>query len=367
MKIVHTEASLGWGGQEIRIREESKGLAELGHEVVLLAPAESNIYKSAPKWGIPAKPIAIGKKRISGVFALRRWIQANNPDVINTHSSTDTWLTALACQLLKNPPPIVRTRHISAPIPNTLTSKWLYQNAVDHIVTTGESLRQQVIHETGVNKDAVTSVPTGIDPERFRPSTNKEESKTKIGLDPNKKYIGIVATLRSWKGHAYLIEAFNQLEQPDWELLIIGDGPMREPLQVQAKSSGSTDQIHFVGQQSNPEDWMRALDIFCLPSYANEGVPQAILQAMFTALPIITTAVGAIPEAIAPRVTGIVIPKKDVSALSSTLGELIVERDLRHELGVNANHAANKNFSKNQMLIKMETIFSQTIKSSPSV
>ena len=361
MKIVHTEASLGWGGQEIRILEESKGLTELGHKVVLLAPIESNIYQSASKWGVPAAAIAIGKKRISGVLALRRWIQANNPDVINTHSSTDTWLTALACRLLKNPPPIVRTRHISAPIPKTLTSKWLYKNAVDHIVTTGESLRRQVINETGVSKDAVTSVPTGIDPDRFKPSTNKKESKAKLGLDPDKRYIGIVATLRSWKGHAYLIEAFDQLEQPNWELLIIGNGPMNEKLQTQANKSQSTSRIHFVGQQSNPEDWMRAVDIFCLPSYANEGVPQAILQAMFTALPIITTAIGAIPEAINDKTTGVIVPEKDAKTLTASLDALISNKNMGIELGQNANLFANNNFSKNQMLLKMETIFKYTI------
>jgi len=357
MKIVHTEASLGWGGQEIRILEESKGLTELGHEVILLAPVESNIYQSASKWGVPATAIAIGKKRISGVLALRRWIQANNPDVINTHSSTDTWLTALACRFLKNPPPIVRTRHISAPIPKTLTSKWLYKNAVDHIVTTGESLRRQVINETGVDKDAVTSVPTGIDPDRFKPSTNKEESKAKLGLDPDKKYIGIIATLRSWKGHTYLIEAFGKIELENWHLLIIGDGPYLNVIQDKVASIGNSDRVIIVGQKSNPEEWLQAMDIFCLPSYANEGVPQAIIQAMMSGLPIISTNIGAIPEALPNDKVAIIVEPKNSLAIERALWQLTESEKNRLPIGNAAKERALSFFMKDSMLHKMESIF----------
>jgi glycosyltransferase involved in cell wall biosynthesis len=358
MKIAHTEASLGWGGQEIRILEESKGLTELGHEIILLAPIESNIYQSASKWGVPATAIAIAKKRISGVLALRRWIQANNPDVINTHSSTDTWLTALACRLLKNPPPIVRTRHISAPIPKTLTSKWLYKNAVDHIVTTGESLRRQVINETGVDKDAVTSVPTGIDPDRFKPSTNKEESKAKLGLDPDKKYIGIVATLRSWKGHIYLIEALGKIELENWHLLIIGDGPYLNVIQDKVTSIGASDRVIVAGQKSNPEAWLQAMDIFCLPSYANEGVPQAILQAMFTMLPIITTKVGAIPEAIEHDIRGLIAEPKNSADLANQVLKIINSHDHASAMAHNAFQFALENYTLKKMISSMENIFS---------
>ena len=88
--MLHTEASLGWGGQEIRILTEATGMAARGHRVSLIAPPESNIYREACERGMAAFALPIGRKNPRGLLALRQWVKANTPDVINTHSSTDS-------------------------------------------------------------------------------------------------------------------------------------------------------------------------------------------------------------------------------------------------------------------------------------
>ena len=99
MNILHTENSLGWGGQEIRILTEAAGMIRRGHEVQLIAPRESRIFEEAPARGVPVTALPIAKKRPSGFFALRHWLKMNSVDVINSHSSTDSWLAALACAI----------------------------------------------------------------------------------------------------------------------------------------------------------------------------------------------------------------------------------------------------------------------------
>lgn len=356
MRIVHTEASCGWGGQEIRILEESSGLIERGHEVVVLCPAESHIYKEGPHRGVPTIALPIGRKSLKGFLALRRWFTGHAVDVVNTHSSTDSWLAALACRTLHNPPAIVRTRHISSPIPDNFPTRWLYARAVSHVVTTGESLRRQLIDKVGVPETRVTSVPTGIDPDRFCPG-DKAMARKALGLDSDKHYLGIVATLRSWKGHLYLLEAFANAGLPDWNLLIVGDGPMREKVEAKVVELGLGERVKLVGQQKRPEDWLRALDIFALPSYANEGVPQAVLQAMFTGLPIVTTPVGAILEAVSDGETALVVPPKDAAALADALTGLADAPELCTRLGGAARERALENFSRQAMLLRMEHIF----------
>jgi len=116
MKIVHTESSLGWGGQELRILAESQGLARRGHELTLLCPLEARIYAEAPSWGLRTVALPIATKRVDGLLALRRWLKTNPCDVLSTHSSTDSWLAAIALLALNRPCPMVRTRHISAPL-----------------------------------------------------------------------------------------------------------------------------------------------------------------------------------------------------------------------------------------------------------
>lgn len=359
MNIVHTEASCGWGGQELRILSEAAGLIDRGHRVTLLCPEESNIFREAGRFGVPVEALSIGRKRIAGLRALRRWFASHAVDVINTHSSTDTWLSALACATLRAAPPIVRTRHISAAIPKNAASRWLYAKATCHVVTTGEALRRQLIEENGIPAAQVTSVPTGIDPLRFAPplAEAKRALRRELGLDTDDRYVGIVATLRSWKGHTFLLEAFATFDRSGWRLLIVGDGPQREALQNKIAELGLEGKAILAGQQSAPERWLQALDIFCLPSYANEGVPQAVLQAMLTGLPIVTTPIGAITEAVTDGKTGLVVPARDPAALSAALVRLADDPRFAAALGSAARKDALERYTRDVMLDRMERIF----------
>ncbi|MBM3273253.1 glycosyltransferase family 4 protein, partial [Candidatus Kaiserbacteria bacterium] len=119
--------------------------------------------------------------------------------------------------------------------------------------------------------------------------------------------------------------------------------------------------VLFTGQQHNPEDWMRAMDVFCLPSYANEGVPQALMQAMFTGLPVISTPVGAITEIIGDGRTGLIVPPQDTRALAENIARLLADRDLARRLGVAARTEAVVRFGYELMTSRMETSFRNTI------
>ncbi len=102
---------------------------------------------------------------------------------------------------------------------------------------------------------------------------------------------------------------------------------------------------------------MRAMDIFCLPSYANEGVPQAILQAMLTALPIVTTPVGAITEAVKDGESALVVSPRDTNALATAISRLIADSKLTKQLRTTAYHIATIRFSHEHMINNMEDIF----------
>lgn len=356
MKIIHTEASCGWGGQEIRILEEARGLIARGHQVSLLCPPQSRIFAEAPRFGVPASALPIGRKRLPGLLAMRRHLAVERPDIVNTHSSTDSWLAGLACGLLADPPAIVRTRHISAPVAVSASSRWLYGRSARHVVTTGEALRRTLIDELGLLPAKVSSVPTGIDPARFIPG-DRTAVRQALGLDGGRRYLGIVATLRSWKGHLFLLEAFAKLDLPDWTLLIIGEGPMLDNIEARIAALNLKPRVVLAGQRSDPEIWLRALDIFCLPSYANEGVPQSVMQAMLTELPIVTTPVGAILEAVSDGETALVVAPQDADALAAAIGRLIADPALADRLARNARERALARFSRDGMLDAMERIF----------
>ena len=356
LAILHTEASLGWGGQEIRVLTEARGVARLGHHVLLAAPAEARIFAEAPRFGVPVESLPIGRKRPGGVLALRRLLASRRFDVINTHSSTDTWLAALACATLAHAPAIVRTRHISAPLPRNAATRWLYRRATERIVTTGERLRAQVMREAGVEAARVVSIPTGIDLDRFRPGA-APAARELLGLPAAAPIVGIVATLRSWKGHRYLMQAIAAMARRDVVLVVVGDGPQREALQALAGELGLTERVWFAGNQPDVVPWMQAFDVFCLPSYANEGVPQALMQAMACGLAVVTTPVGSIGEIVADGETGVLVAPEDAGALREALEALLGDAARREALGKRALQAARERFAEQGMVERMVDVF----------
>lgn len=368
LSILHTESSTGWGGQEIRILTEAAGMIARGHKVVLITPPEAQIAPAAVKRGIPTVTLPIGRKNLKGFLAMRDYLKQHGRefDIINTHSSTDSWLVAVNCATLGGMPPLVRTRHVSTPVNNKASTRWLYQKATTHMVTTGEALRHTLHEVNGIDLDRMTSVRTGIDLDYYKPLANdahgdKAAMRAKLNV-PNKPTIGILATLRDWKGHDDLIDAFALLkdEFPEWQILVIGDGPRRPDIERRCMDLGLADRILLVGNQDNVPEWLNCLDLFVLPSFGDEGVPQGLMQAMACGVPAISTPIGAIGEALQDGQTGLMTPPRDVPKLAENLRRLMDHDQLRRKFA-DASLAYSRNFGIDIMLDRMDTAFRQAI------
>lgn len=368
LSILHTESSTGWGGQEIRILTEAAGMIARGHKVVLITPPEAQIAPAARKRGIPTVTLPIGRKNLKGFLAMRDYLKQHGRefDVINTHSSTDSWLVAANCATLGGMPPLVRTRHVSTPVNNKASTRWLYQKATTHMVTTGEALRHTLHEVNGIDLDRMTSVRTGIDLDYYKPLANgahgdKTAIRAKLNV-PNKPTIGILATLRDWKGHDDLIDAFASVkdEFPDWQILVIGDGPRWGDIERRRAAHSLEDRVIMVGNQNNVPEWLNCLDLFVLPSFGDEGVPQGLMQAMACGVPAISTPIGAIGEALQDGQTGLMTPPRDVPKLAKNLRRLMGDNQLRQQFA-DASLAYSRNFGIDIMLDRMDKAFRQAI------
>lgn len=366
LAIAHTEASNGWGGQEIRILAEAAALRARGHDVHVYAATGARIVAEAGRFGVPVTALPIGRKRPRGLVALVRALARHPVDIVNAHSSTDAWLSALACRVLsltgRAAPVLVRTRHVSVPVPNDVATRWLYRTATARVVTTGGRLREQLVHDNGLDPARVVSVPTGIDPGRFG-AMPRAAARSGLGLPSGVPLIGIVATLRSWKGHRFLVEALGRLARRDARLVIVGDGPQRAALEAQVAELKLAHRVVFAGQQDDVAPWLAALDVFALPSYANEGVPQALMQAMACGLPVISTPVGSIAEIVQDGETGRLVAPEDAQALRAAIEGLLADPAARAKLARNARSAALQRFGEDRMVERMIDVFTVVARS----
>src|SRR5688572_22804397 len=142
-------------------------------------------------------------------------------------------------------------------------TRWLYTRATARIVTTGELLKKELVERNGFPALRIDSVPTGIDPQRFRPG-ERNQARQRLGLPEDKTLVGIVATLRSWKGHRRLIEAVAGLPG-SVGLVVVGEGPMREQLEALVDTLRLRDRVWFAGNQPEVAPWLQSFDIFALP------------------------------------------------------------------------------------------------------
>jgi glycosyltransferase involved in cell wall biosynthesis len=363
LRILHTEASTGWGGQEIRILDEAAGLRARGHDVQIASPADAPIFEAAKRRQIPIHPVALNRRSVASVRAFARVIGQLKPQVIVTHSSSDSWIAAVATRLPSARTAIVRTRHLSTPVAPGILNRWLYGSVPARVVTTGEIIRKHLIERLGLNADKVVSVPTGADVSRFH-SGDRAEVRKRLGLSGDEPIVGIVATLRSWKGHRFLVSAMGDPRLAAARLVIVGDGPQDKSLREQAAASSAASRVTFAGQQQDVAPWLQAFDVFALPSTGNEGVPQALMQAMAVGLPVVSTAAGAIPELVRNEETGLVVPTEDAAALAGAIARLIDDRELAARLGTAGRAHISKSFTSNAMLDRMEKILWQAVRES---
>lgn len=356
INILHTESSCGWGGQELRILTESTGMIARGHQVRIICPKESIIYEQAKRRNIATTALPISRKNIKGLFNLYLWLKRNPVDIINTHSSTDSWLSAIANFFLKQKYIIVRTRHISAPLSKNVATTWLYTKASSFIVTTGKRLKTTLIKENNYPENIITSIPTGMDPRIFFPK-EKQLARDETGIKKDVFTIGIVATIRSWKGHIYLIEALHKLNNLNLHIIIIGDGPARPTLEKHIQKYDLEKQVNLVGNKDNVVPWLQSLDLFVLPSYANEGVPQGLMQAMLCCIPVISTPVGSTDELVLHEKTGLLVNPKDSSHLSEAIKRMIENDNFRNTLAIQGREHVLENYTFKHMLDGMEDVF----------
>lgn len=355
---------MGWGGQEIRTLTEAAGFIARGHRAVVYAAPGARIAEEAPRFGVPVVTLPIGRKRIRGLRGLARALALDAPDVVNAHSSTDAWLAAFACAWLaktrQQAPVLVRTRHVAIPVPRNAATRWLYRTATARVVTTGGALRDQLIRDNGVDPSRVDSVPTGIDAASFAPMS-RTAARDAVGVAIDATLVGIVATLRSWKGHRFLVDAMPRLAHHDARLVIVGDGPQRQALERQVDALALRDRVIFAGQRNDVARWVAAFDVFALPSYANEGVPQALLQAMFAGIPCVTTDAGAIPEVARDRETAYVVAREDASALALAIDAALDRRDESAAIANRARAFVMPRYRLETMLDRMEDVFRRAL------
>ena len=360
-RILHTEASVGWGGQEIRILGEMLGMKERGHTVSLSAPEHSQIYKRASSAGIKVFGIDFDRKSlfITG-HKLRKLIQTERIQILNTHSSRDSWAGGIAGRIAGVK--IIRTRHISSKLNANPGTKLVYGPLNDGIVTTGNFIKEQLVRELGISPGKIYSIPTGIDVRKFM-DADAEKVRREFGIAEDEPVIGIAAALRSWKGHLHIVRAMSEVIRlyPKARFLAAGEGDLRKGITELSAELRLQNSVILAGHREDIPDIIAAFDVSVMASYASEGIPQFALQSMAAGKPIVGTETGGIPEVVKDGINGYIVPPKKPEALADAILKLLSEPENAREMGLAGRRMAMENHTREKMLDDTEALYRKVL------
>jgi len=196
-------------------------------------------------------------------------------------------------------------------------------------------------------------VPSGIDLEKFKLTPEIQKKSEEIRKKFSSPLVLFVGRLIYYKGVEFLIEAFKDIPA---QLVIVGSGPLDKKLKILVKNLGLSEKIHFVGKLLSKEliSYYYASDIFVLPSVAaTEALGLVQIEAMACGKPVISTNLSTgVPWVNQHEKTGLVVPPKDIIALSKAINILLGNKELRKNYGKNGKDRSKK-FSKELMVKKI--------------
>ena len=357
--IVHTEWSDAWGGQELRIIGEARGVAAHGHRVVIVARPGAQILSLAATAGLPTRALQMRQAfDLRAVIGLCRIIRAEHADIVNTHSSVDSWIGAFAAKLTGKK--LVRTRHLSKPLSGHVLN--FVHRMPDLVITTGESIRQQLIEQTGLKPQVVVSVPTGIDVERFSPQPCASTFKTSLGLPADARIVANIAVLRPFKRHDVLVNAAALLrDRLGVHVLIAGEGGQRPAIEQLVRSLGLDECVRLLGHVDDVRPLLSCSDVVVLSSGSHEGVSQALMQALAMARPVVATDVGATAELIVHERTGLLVPPNDPAALAMAIERMLREPSFARECGAAGRQHVVDHYSEGEMIDRVLALYERLL------
>ncbi|PKO90307.1 MAG: glycosyltransferase family 1 protein [Betaproteobacteria bacterium HGW-Betaproteobacteria-10] len=358
MRILHTESSTGWGGQENRTMNELVAMRERGHELAVVSRPGARIIERAKEAGFQTYAVNMrGAIDFPALFKLRGVMQGFRAEIVNTHSSRDTQLAGMAARTLFKRPRIVRTRHLALPI----TSRFTYSVLPDHVVTVSKFVENYLV-EAGVPRTAISTIATGVDFSRYDRSTVQGNLRDELGLAPDSLLIGTVAILRAKKGHAEILDAVPEVLKrfPGAHFVFAGDGAQTANLKARIAAEGLATSVHLLGLRRDVTNVLASLDIFVLPTH-QEALGTAFIEAGAMGLPTVASNVDGVPEVVQDGRTGLLVPAQNGKALVEPICRLLADPVYRQGMGANAAEFVRRKFAREVMAAGMERLYQQLL------
>lgn len=355
--VCHVIHALGVGGAEVLVDVMVRRLSEHYRCVVAVLDEVGEIGERLRSDGFTVEHlhrepgIDRGCARRLDAFAKKEGV-----GLLHAHQYTPFFQSMLSRGLL-GARPVLLTEH-GRHVPDLPSRKRSVVNRLllrkqDRLIGCGGAVRQALIDNEGLPANRVDVIYNGVNLNTFGTPSDGARAKLRaeFGFEQTDFVAVQVARLHELKDHITAVKAIDEARKsvPSIKLLVVGDGDQQAVIEQEIQKRQLQDHVVLAGSRTDVADLLSASDAFLMSSIS-EGIPLTIIEAMAGRLPVVSTAVGGIPEMIEHQRNGFLAAAKDSSALASHLVQLATTPSLRTEIGDAGRQTAEQTFSEQGML-----------------
>lgn len=384
-KILFIITQTKWGGAQKYVLELAEYLSAKNEVHIAYGEVkntDSRFISRCKKMGIKTIPVEnlirsidMGKDVRASIEIFKKILRGANYDLVHLNSSKVGLLGSMACKLYNMNPMnihlrVVYTAHgfvFNEPSRPKLENKLFIFSEMastgmqSMVLTVSEYDRQSAIKNSVCPAWKMITIHNGVDPLQYD-FLNKEKALEELKLDTNYKYFGTIASFYLTKGHKYLLEAIKMLKThkssliKEYKWALIGNGPELERTKKLAEEYGLTEQVIFIEPKDKDWKYLKAFDIFILPS-VKEGLPYTILEAGLAQIPIIASHVGGVPEILEHKKTGYLTTPVNPLSLHDAMRKLAKDDNLATKFATQNYENVKQNFSLAKMIDDTEQAY----------
>ena len=363
IRILYVVGNFVAGGAERHLIELWKRIDRARFEVVIACfRREGAFLAEAESLGWPVRELAVGRRiygaaGFAGLARLVHLVRDVRPQVIHGYLFGPNLYAALAGRLAGVPAVVVAKRNVDAfETRRQVRAQRLAHRLATHVTAVSEAVADSVV-VLGVPRERITVIPNGVDAARFVPPAPAEEARRALGAEAS-PLVGSVGCLAARKDYGTLLEALRLLGDRGlaFRAALVGDGPERDRLEARATALGLAGRVRFLGERADVDRLLPGMDVFVLSS-REEGIPNALLEAMAAGRACVATAVGGTPEVLRDGETGWLVPPGEPGALADALEQALTRPGEARRRGEAAGRAVREEMSIEAMVRRHEEFY----------
>jgi glycosyltransferase involved in cell wall biosynthesis len=336
------------------------------------APHEGDMLDMARAHSVqPLLVPALGREisPVDDLLSLARMVQLVRkvrPDIVHTHMAKAGTVGRLAAHIC-GVPLIVHTYHghvfhgYFSPTKTRvfLTIERALGLATDRIIVVGDGQRDEIASYGVAPREKLAPIRLGLELGQFlHAESARGQLRSELGVGPEARLVGIVARLVPIKAHEVFFQAATRVVQtiPAARFLVIGDGERRAELEALVERLGIQSAVTFMGWRRDMAEVYADLDVVALTSL-NEGSPVALIEALAAGRPVVSTAVGGVPEVVLDGTTGLTVPPSDPVALAEAMLRLLQDHELAARLGTAGRRHVYPRYDSSRLVDDVKSLY----------